>query len=419
MHDETTALIRRRLMVLITIVSVAAIGALGASSPIQAQTKVLDVGIILQLTGAEAATNTLEKDAVVMALEEANAKGGVGGYKLEPVILDEATATAGECDPAQAASDVRKLIGNPDVVVNIGPGCSGSGKAMSPILSQADMATITPSTTNPDITSSKFASTYRPKGKAVYFRTCTTDAYTGPGVANYFAETLGVKSVYILDDSQAYGVGLADAFQKQAAIKGMKVLGRDQLNPKEADYTTVLTKIKGLNPESLYYGGDEQAGVKLAKQAYEIIPKAAKGGGGGIYSPDFLRAGFPSAAGWYVTAAVPHLPGLPDAKSWVDRFAKRWGQQPNDYTLTAYDAGLVAIDAIKRVSASGKPVNRQNVRDAIQATHLVTLQGLVSFDEGGDLVNKTVSLYQIVHDTNYSEGDVVHQYKYIGVAPQN
>ena len=202
MRDDTMALIGKRLTVPIAIVSVAAVGALGASTTIQAQTKVLNVGIILQLTGAEAETNTLQKDAVVMALEEANAKGGVGGYKLEPVILDEATATAGECDPAQAASDVRKLIGNPTVIVNIGPGCSGSGKAMSPILSQADMATITPSTTNPDITSAKFASTYRPKGKAVYFRTCTTDAYTGPGVANYFVEKLGVKSVYVLDEAE-------------------------------------------------------------------------------------------------------------------------------------------------------------------------------------------------------------------------
>jgi branched-chain amino acid transport system substrate-binding protein len=398
---------------------VVSLAGLGGLETIDAAPKALHIGIILQFTGSEAETNTLQKDGMVLAIEEANAAGGAGGYRIEPIMLDEATATAGQCDPAQAATDIRKLVGTPDVVVNLGPGCSGSGKAMSRILSEADMATITASTTNPDITSPKFASQFRPNGKTVYFRTCTTDAYTGPGEANFFAEKLRIKSVFVLDDSGAYGVGLADTFEKRAKEKGLNVLGRDQLNPKEADYTTILTKIKGLNPDALYYGGDEQAGVKLAKQGYDVIPNAVKGGGGGVYSSDFLKAGFPAAAGWYATAAVPHLPGIPDAQPWLSRFVARWGKQPNDYTLTGYDAALVALDAIKRVARSGKPVNRHAVRDAIQATRLGTVQGLISFDANGDLVNKTVSLYQIIHNPKFADDDVIHQYKYIGVAPQN
>ena len=159
---------------------------------------------------------------------------------------------------------------------------SGAGKAMAPILSEGDLATITPSSTNPDITDPKFAAQYKPGGKAIYFRTVTTDAFQGPELANYFAEKLGVKTVYILDDSGAYGVGLADAFQREAEAKGIKVLGRDRLDPKAADYSAVLTKIKSLNPGALYYGGVGQAGVKLAKQAYDIIPNVIKGGGDGV-----------------------------------------------------------------------------------------------------------------------------------------
>ncbi len=115
---------------------------------------------------------------------------------------------------------------------------SGAGKAMTPILSEGDLATITPASTNPDITNPSFAQQYRPAGKPIYFRTVTTDAYQGPNMANFMAETLHVKSVYILDDSGAYGVGMADAFEAQAKKKGMKVLGRDRLDPKAADYTT-------------------------------------------------------------------------------------------------------------------------------------------------------------------------------------
>jgi branched-chain amino acid transport system substrate-binding protein len=311
-------------------------------------------------------------------------------------------------------------VANVGVVANIGPQMSGEGKAMSSILSEADMATITPSSTNPDITDPQYKDKYRPSGKAVYFRTVTTDAYQGPNMANFFAETLKVKSVYVLDDSGAYGVGIADSFQKRAQQKGIKVLGRDELNPKEADYTTILTKIKGLNPDALYYGGVEQAGSKLAKQAYDVIPKMIKGGGDGVYSANLLSgAGFPAVAGWYATIASPHLLDNPEAQPWVQRFAKRWGKNPEDYSITAYDAALVIMDAIKRVAASGKPVDRHSVRDAIQSASLKTMQGTVSFDENGDLKTRVISVFQIVHDTKFKDDDILHQYKYIGVAPEN
>jgi branched-chain amino acid transport system substrate-binding protein len=399
---------------------VVTMAALGGLPRTQAQAKTLYVGITLPLTGADAEDAELIKDGAVLAIEEANASGGVAGYKIEAIILDSGTATAGQYDPAQAATNTKKLVANVGVVANIGPQMSGEGKAMSEILSEADMATITPSSTNPDITDPQYKDKYRPQGKAVYFRTVTTDAYQGPNMANFFAETLHVKSVYILDDSGAYGVGIADSFQKRALQKGIKVLGRDELNPKEADYTTILTKIKGLNPDALYYGGVEQAGSKLVKQAYDVIPKMPKGGGDGVYSANLLSgAGFPAVEGWYATIASPHLLDNPEVQPWVQRFAKRFGKQPGDYSITSYDAALVVLDAIKRVAAGGKTVDRHAVRDAIQATKLKTMQGTVSFDANGDLATRIISVFQIVHNTQFKDDDILHQYKYIGVAPEN
>src|SRR5690348_2374860 len=255
----------------------AAAAALGAVSA-QAADKVVKVGLDLSLTGADAESAQRIKNGALMGFDEVNAKNEIPGYKIEPLILDDGTATAGQYDPAQAATNARKMVADKDVVAAIGPMMSGAGKAMAPILSQGDLATITPSSTNPDITNPKFAEQYRPAGKPIYFRTVTTDAFQGPNMANYLAEKLKVKSVYVLDDSGAFGIGVADAFQKQAESKGMKVLGRDRLDPKASDYSAVLTKIKALNPEALYYGGVSQAGVKLAKQAYDIIPKVIKAG---------------------------------------------------------------------------------------------------------------------------------------------
>jgi branched-chain amino acid transport system substrate-binding protein len=409
-----------RRSLLISVSTAALVGALAGLDLAHAADKTVKVGINLPFTGADAHDAELIKDGALLVIDEANAQGGVAGYKIEVLLLDDGTATAGQYDPAQAATNARKMVSDKAVVAAIGPQMSGSGKAMSPILSQGDLATVTPSSTNPDITDPKFAGQYRPKGKAIYFRTVTTDAFQGPNMANYYADVLKVKSVYVLDDSGAYGVGIADTFQAQAEKRGIKVLGRDQLNPREADYATTLTKIKSLNPDALYYGGVAQAGVKVVKQASDILPNIIKGGGDGMYGAEILRgAGFPAAEGWYATIAAPDILENPEAAPVIERFVKKYGQQPENYSITAYDAALVILDAVKRVAASGKEVTREAVRDAIQAAHVKTLQGEITFDENGDLRNREISVFRIVKDDKYPPDDVLHQYKYLGVAPQS
>ena len=186
---------------------------------VRAADKSVTVGLNLPFTGAPAATAKKVEYGVMMAFDEINAKGGVNGYKIVIQPYDDGTATAGQYDPAQAATNARKMVSDKSTVAAIGPLNSGSGKAMAPILSQGGLATITPSSTNPDITDPKFAAQYRPAGKTIYFRTVATDNYQGPYMANFYADVLHVKSVYILDDSGAYGVGIADAFQGQANKK--------------------------------------------------------------------------------------------------------------------------------------------------------------------------------------------------------
>ena len=185
-------------------------------------------------------------------------------------------------------------------------------------------------------------------------------------MANFFADRLGVKSVYVLDDSGAFGVGEA-IVPKAGRSQGIKVLGRDRLDPKAADYTAILTKIKSLNPDALYYGGVTQAGVKLAKQAYDIVPNVIKGGPDGMTSSDLLSgAGFPAVEGWYTSIAAPHLVEDTKAAQFIAAFKGRFNGSPDDYTITAHDASLVIIDAVKRVAASGKPVTNARAWSARQ-----------------------------------------------------
>jgi branched-chain amino acid transport system substrate-binding protein len=400
-----------------------AIGLIGAAPAIvrraSADEKVLSIGMTFPLTGTLALQAGQVRDAVLYAISEANEKGGIEGYKLRDVTFDDASPTTGQYDPALAATNARKLLENAQVIAGVGPLNSGSAKAVCPVYSQGGMATITGSATNPDLTATKFAQVYHPAGPPIFFRTCTTDAYQGPNLANYFAEKLGVQKVVVLDDGGAYGVGMADAFTGQATKKGMTVLIRDRLDPLNADYTAILTRAKSLGTQALYYGGDPLAGVKVVKQSYDILPRIVKGGGDGVHTPDMLTgSGMPAIEGWYATSAAAHVLDEPSVRPWVESYLAKTGKQPADYSITYYDATQVILDAISRVAKSGKPMNRANVRDAIAATSLDTLQGNISFDANGDMKSKVVSIFQVRYDAKAPMGDVVHQFNYVGVAPE-
>jgi branched-chain amino acid transport system substrate-binding protein len=387
--------------------------------PAHAQQKMLTIGMTFPLTGTLALQAGQVRDAVLYAISEANEKGGVAGYQFRDLSFDDASPTTGQYDPALAATNARKLLQDSAVIAAVGPLNSGSAKAVSPIYSQGGMATISGSATNPDLTDPKFAQVYHPAGPPIFFRTVTTDAYQGPNLANYFAEKLNIKKVVVLDDGGAYGVGMADAFAAQAKKKGMEVLIRDRLDPLNADYTAVLTRAKSLGTQALYYGGDPAAGTKVVKQSYDILPNIVKGGGDGVHTPDMLTGGgMPAIQGWYATSAAAHVLDDPQVRPWVERFVAKTGKQPADYSITYYDATQVIFDAIARVAKSGKPMNRANVRGAIQTASLDTLQGHISFDANGDMTSKVVSIFQVQYDNKAPMGDVVHQFKYVGVAPE-
>jgi branched-chain amino acid transport system substrate-binding protein len=377
--------------------------------PAPSDEKVLKIGMSLPITGADAAGADAIRRGAELAIQEINAKGGAAGYKLEAVLYDSATPAARQYDPAQAAGNYRKFVADRLVLAAVGPVMSGEGKAISRIVSDADMATITPSSTNPDITDPRFVSQYRPGGKAVYFRNVTTDAYQGPAMANYLFRQVNVRSAYVLDDGGAFGASMADGFERRARELGIKVLGRDRLDPKQTDYRAVLTRISGARPDALYYGGVMPVAVKLAPQAHEVMPKVVKAGSDGIYDWSWPEAsGKAAVEGWYCSQASPELVTDPQIEAWVTRFRTAMKREPTNYSITAYNAVHVIADAVERVARSGKPVNRSNVRDAIQATRLASIQGTIEYDENGDIRDRIVSLYQ------WRDGRL----RYLGVAPQ-
>ncbi len=391
------------------VVAFAALAGFAGLRASDAQTKSVKIGITLPLTGADAEDALLIKNGAMMAIDEANAKGGVAGYKFEVVVYDSGTATAGQYDPAQAATNAKNGLRQ------------GGGRRCRPADERRrqgddadpergeprhDHALLDQSRHHQPEDSPRSSGRRARRSTSARSRPTPSRARTWPIST---PETLKVKSVYILDDSGAYGVGMADSFQKQAEKKGIKVLGRDRLDPKAADYTAILTKIKALNPDALYYGGVARRASSSPSRPMTSFRTMIKGGGDGVQGGSFLTgAGFPAVEGWYATIASPHLTDGTKAaavRQDVQGDATAWRRTTTP--SPPMTRALVIIDAIKRVAASGKPVTRDNGARRHPDAKVPTIQGVVSFDANGDLKDRTVSVFQIKQDTEVTPDDDV------------
>src|SRR6185436_19181786 len=131
--------------------------------------------------------------------------------------------------------------------------------------------------------------------------------------------------------------------------------------------------------------------------------------GDGMYSVGLITDAGVAAENWYCTIAAPDTVDAAEAQEWVGRYKSKYGPSPTNYALTAYDGVLVIADVVTRLVNDGIEINRSNVRDYTQTTNLATLQGVINFDDNGDLKDKVVSIFQ-VKDA---------QFKYIGAGPQS
>src|ERR1700757_2069251 len=233
--------------------------------------EVVKIGEVAPLTGPASYLGKDTENGARLAVEEINKKGLVVGGQKVTLLLD-AEDDAG--DPRQATQVAQKLVDD-KVVAIVGHMNSGTSIPASKIYSDAGIVQISPSATNPAYTQQGFKTTYR---------VVATDAQQGPALANYAAKGLKVKSVAIVDDSTAYGKGLANEFEKTAKTLGMNVLSHDATNDKAVDFRAILTKIKGENPDAIMYGGMDATAGPFAKQAKQLGVRAKVLAGDGACS---------------------------------------------------------------------------------------------------------------------------------------
>ena len=312
---------------------------LGLSAGPAAAADTIKIAVPSPFTGSAAGYGENVKAGVVMKLEEINAAGGVGGKKIEAVYLDE------QCEPREAATVSSSIVNDPDIVGIVGHLCSSAHLAALPTYVREGIAAITPTATSTSISSKSKDE----KGLTWSFRNVYRDDFQGKFLADYTDKVLGLKKVAVFYENNDYGIGLKDAFIKEAKALGLTVVGEEAYKKGDQDYTPQLTKIKGGAPEAMFIAGYYPEGALIADQAKKIGLNVPKMGADGFDNADYIKLGGAAADNTYLTAPFLVETAGADAKKFIDAFKAKYKRDMDWMSANAYDAAGMMLDAIAKV----------------------------------------------------------------------
>jgi branched-chain amino acid transport system substrate-binding protein len=362
----------------------------------------LRIGVDLPVSGADAAIGVPTQNGAVLAIEQANKHGFAGGaYKLEASLLDD--AVQGKHDPAAGAQNVKTFISDSSVMAMIGPFNSNVAKSEIPLTNDAGLAQISPSNTNDGLTvgdDAKKLRTAHPDTNA-YFRVCTKDSRQGGALAT-FAQKLGYKKVFIIDDNETYGKGLADHFEDAFKKIGGVSLGHEHITANQQDFKALLTKVHSTSPDAVFFGGNTSTGGGLLRRQMADVGMTNTpymGGDGISDTEEFVKEAGPMAVNVYYSFAAPDADKLPSAKQFVADYKARFKSDVGPYSASAYAATQIIIAAIEKAlkESGGKMPSRAVVLKDIASTRdFPTPIGPIGFDANGDTTAPILTLKRLV-----------------------
>lgn len=349
----------------------------------------------LPMTGSSLGQTQTIINSIQLALDEVNSTVCDGNLKVGYQTFDDATAAAGKWDPAQVTSNSNAIVADEKIVAVIGTYNSGAAKLAIPIFNESDLLMVSPANTYPGLTKpgkgeKNEPDTYYPNGNRNYVRVVPADDLQGAAAANW-TKSLGAQKVYILDDQELYGKGIADVYEATAQEIGLEVLGREGINAKASDYRALMNKIKDLEPDLIYFGGITQNNAgQLIKDMRNVGMTDVKFmGPDGTQEQALIDAAGKDAEGVYSTfGGIPPKELTGKGKEWYDAYKAKYNAEPEAYAAYGYEATQVALAAIGEVCEPNRDAIRQA---ALETTDFPGLLGTWSFDENGDTSSTRMS----------------------------
>ncbi len=349
-----------------------ALGALALAGSVHAA-DTIKIGIPQPMTGPNTQYGDQIQAGALTAIETINAKGGVKGKKLEPILIDDG------CEPKQAVPAANRVV-NSGAKFAVAHACSGVTVAAVNVYEQEGIVGITPGATSPLVTD-----TIKPH---YFFRTIGRDDQQGPYAARYIAKTLKPQKVAVLHDKQTYGSGVATQVKDTLTKEGVNVALFEGINVGDSDYSAIITKLKSAGVDLVYFGGYHPELGLLLRQSREQGLKVQFMGPEGTANQDLVAIAGPAIDGLLVTLPADFTK-LPGNESIVKAFKDAKRDPDGAFQMPAYAAVQILADSITAVGE-----DPAKVADYMHKTTFNTGIGKVEYDAKGDLKNFEFAVYK-------------------------
>ncbi|RQR43330.1 branched-chain amino acid ABC transporter substrate-binding protein [Burkholderia sp. Bp9140] len=337
------------------------------------------IGFAAPLTGASAHYGADLKRGVELAIDDANAKKLVIGGQPVRFTVD---AEDDQGDPRTGSQVAQKLV-DAKVAGVVGHFNSGTSVPASRIYYNAGIPMVSPTATNPTLTS---------QGFSTVFRVTNSDAQMGQLAGHSAVEALKGKSIAVMDDRTSFGQGMADEFVKGVKAAGGTVIDREFTTDKAVDFRAQLTRIKSFNPDVIFWGGlDQQAGMVM-KQMRQLGIRATLLGGGSFENDTFLKVAGNSAEGAVSWDYGVPLTRLKSGKAFDQKMKAKYNEGVVAYSPSAYDATWVLINAMQKANSTDPKV----YAPFIKSVSFEGVSGNIAFMPNGDMKDPAATFYKVI-----------------------
>ncbi len=345
----------------------------------EAGAAVVKIGFVAPLTGVQANYGQEYKNGVTLAIEDENASNPMingQAVRFELVVEDD------QADPKSATQVAQSLV-DKKVSGVIGHFNSGTSIPASLVYNEAKLPNIAMAT----------SPVYTSLGYAVNLRSMTSDTQQGSVIGAYVVKKLGAKKIVIIDDRTAYGQGLSDEFEKAVQLAGGSILKREFTTDKASDFSAILSGIKALSPEVVFYGGTDAQSAPMVKQMERLGLKVQFISGEMSKTSHFIKTAGSAAEGVMVSLAGVPLEKMPKGADYKARYEARFKMPVEVYSPYGYDATRVMIAAMKKANSSDA-AKYLPLLAAIEYKEGVTSSNW-AYDAKGDLKSGGVTVYKV------------------------
>ena len=339
----------------------------------------LTVYVAAPLSGWQADGGQTVVGGARLAAEAINERGGLLGYRVNVVALDD------EADSevaVEVANEVAAAVQRGEPVLGvIGHYNSGQAAAALPIYKDLPIIVITPTASDPSLTA---------QGYGNFFRVNATDAAQGPHDARFLVNELGAQRIVVVHANNDYGRGLQQEIVRALADLGRPAVAVIEIEEAAVSYADVIPAIRDANPDAIFLAGYETEGYVLLPELREAGIDVTFMASDGCFLYEFIDGSGPAAEGAYVSAITPDPKVVADAQWWRE-YQEIESRNPGTYSIAGYSAMTVLAEGVKRAGS----LDTAAISRALKQGELTTLVGKITYDERGDLENQQIYIFQV------------------------